>query len=123
MTHSNGTVDLIDTQTLRRRDRVRALPGFAAAVDFSPDGRLLAVAGEGGRVTLWDARTLAPAGELRGLPADSQALAFSPDGNLLAAAVNTGRPALRVWNVRRRELTRRQQDVWRPRSPSAPTAS
>ncbi|HXV52837.1 MAG TPA: WD40 repeat domain-containing protein [Solirubrobacterales bacterium] len=105
LTHSNGMVDLIDTQTLRRRDRVRALPGFAAAVGFSPDGRLLAVAGEGGRVTLRDARTLAPAGELRGLPADSQALAFSPDGNLLAAAVNTGRPALRVWNVPRRALT------------------
>jgi len=105
LTHSDGAVDLIDTRTLRREGRLRALRGFAAAVAFSPDGRLLAVAGEGGQVTLWNARTLAPAGELRGLPADSQALAFSPDGKLLAAAVNTGRPVLRVWNVRRREVT------------------
>jgi WD40 repeat protein/DNA-binding SARP family transcriptional activator len=105
VTHSDGAVDLIDPRTLRRKGTLHALRGFAAAVAFSPDGRLLAVAGERGRVTLWHARTLAPAGELRGLPADSQALAFSPDGKLLAAAVNTGRPVLRVWNVRRRELT------------------
>ncbi len=102
VTHSNGAVDLIDTGTLRRRDRLHALPGFAAAVDFSQDGRLLAVTGQGGDVTLWDAGTLAPAGRLKGLPADSQSLSFSPDGDLLAAAVNTGRPELRIWDVRRR---------------------
>ena len=80
-THDDGTVDLIDTRTLRRRGIVRALRGFAAAVDFSPDGRLLAVSGEGGQVTLWDARTLRSAGpELTGLRTTSQALAFSPDG-------------------------------------------
>ena len=49
LTHSDGAVDLIDTRTLRRRGSVRALHGFAAAVAFSPDGRLLAVAGEGGQ--------------------------------------------------------------------------
>jgi WD40 repeat protein/DNA-binding SARP family transcriptional activator len=106
LTHKDGTVDLIDTQTLRRRAGLEALTGSAAAVAFSPDGRLLAVAGEDGEVTLWDARTLAPAGELRGLRADSQALAFSPDGMLLASAENGGeRPRLRVWNVRERALT------------------
>jgi WD40 repeat protein len=106
LTHKDGTVDLIDTQTLRPRASLEALTGFAAAVAFSPDGGLLAVAGEDGQITLWDARTLAPAGELRGLRADSQALAFSPDGKLLASAENMGeRPRLRVWNVRARALT------------------
>ena len=114
-TNDDGTVDLIDTQTLRRRGRVRALDGFAAAVDFSPNGRLLAVSGEGGEVTLWDARTLRSAGpQLTGLRTTSQALAFSPDSELLAVG-ELGRPSrdftqftggnVRVWDVRRRALT------------------
>jgi len=114
VTHSDGTVDLIDTRTLRPRRSLRALEGAAAAAAFSPDGRLLAVAGEGGRVTLWDARTLAPAGQLKGIEDDSGALVFSPDGALLAAAeveLDAGetearepRP-LRLWDVRRRAPT------------------
>jgi WD40 repeat protein/DNA-binding SARP family transcriptional activator len=114
-THDNGTVELIDTRTLRRRGLVRALRGFAGAVDFSPDGRLLAVSGEGGQVTLWDARTLRSAGpELRGLETTSQALAFSPDGELLAVG-EVGRPneqvtefrgaQMTLWDARRRALT------------------
>ena len=95
VTQTDGSVDLIDPQTLRPRRSVHALDGFAAAVAFSPDGQLLAVAGEGGQVTLWDARTLQPAGELRGLSTTSQALAFSPDGRLLAAAELAGRPTTR----------------------------
>jgi WD40 repeat protein len=109
VTQSDGTVDLIDARTLRSRQRVRALPGFAAAVDFSPDGRLMAVTGEGGRITLWHGDTAEPAGPgLRGLRTTSQALAFSPDGGLLAAA-ELGGPdspgAVMVWNVRSRAPT------------------
>jgi WD40 repeat protein/DNA-binding SARP family transcriptional activator len=114
-THDDGTVELIDTRTLRRRGLVRALRGFAAAVDFSPDGRLLAVSGEGGQVTIWDARTLRSAGpELKGQRTTSQALAFSPDSELLAAG-ELGRPNslgteftggnVRMWDLRRRAVT------------------
>ena len=109
-THSNGAVDLVDTDTLRRRDRVRVLDGFAAAVGFSPDGRLLAVAGEEGEVRLWDAETLTPAGRLSGLPADSQALAFSPDGKLLAAATNTAPAAVAGLGRGPRRARLREQD-------------
>jgi WD40 repeat protein/DNA-binding SARP family transcriptional activator len=102
---SDGTVDLVDAQTLERRGRLRALRGYAAAVAISPDGHLIAVTGEGGQLTLWDARTRRPAGELKGLRATSQALAFSPDGSLLAASeVNVKAGNVVVWNVRRRAV-------------------
>ena len=109
LTQSDGTVDLIDASTLRRRGSLPSLGGAATALAFSPDGGLLAVTGAG-RVTLWDARTLAPAGALD-MPIGSDAIAFSPDGKLLAAAeedvadpLRKGGP-LRVWDVRRRALT------------------
>ena len=49
---------------------------------FSPDGRLLAVAGDGA-VTLWDTRDWQPAGDP--LPG-ATTVAWSPDGRLLATA-------------------------------------
>jgi len=104
VSQSDGTVDFIDTRTLRRRRSVRALRGFAAAVDFSPDGRLLAVTGKDGEARLLDARSLRPAGELSGLRNTSQALAFSPDGRLLAATDIHGGP-VRIWDMRRRAPT------------------
>ena len=117
VTRSGGAVDLIDARTLRRRRTLQAIEGFAGNVAFSPDGRLLAVVGRNGRITLWDARTLRSEGELRGLRADSQALAFSPDGRFLAAAEALFTPPrMRVWDIRRRSLTR-------VRSDSAPSGS
>jgi WD40 repeat protein len=83
------------------------MSGYALNAAFSPDGRLLAVTGEGGRVTLWNPRTGARAGELRGLRADSQALAFSPDGSrLVAAEAYFPPPRMRAWDVGTRRLTR-----------------
>jgi WD40 repeat protein len=107
VTRDGGAVDLIDARTLRRRQTIQAMRGFAGNVAFSPDGRLLAVVGRNGRVTLWNARNLRSAGDLEGLRADSQAVAFSPHGRLLAAAEALFTPPrIRVWDVRRRELTR-----------------
>jgi WD40 repeat protein len=110
VTQDEGSVDLIDTTTLRQRGVLPAVHAAATAVAFSPDGRLLAVTGVGGSVTLVDARTLAPAGSLE-MGVDSDAIAFSPGGRLLAAAEEDVRDPLakggplRVWDVRRRALT------------------
>ena len=48
-------MELIDAETLRRTASFEAFPGRAAvAIDYSADGRRLAVAGEGGGVGVWD---------------------------------------------------------------------
>jgi WD40 repeat protein/DNA-binding SARP family transcriptional activator len=107
VTRDGGAVDLFDSGTLTRRGTIQAMRGFAASAAFSPVGRLLAVVGKNGRITLWNPRSLRSAGELRGLRADAQALTFSPDGRLLAAAEALFEPPrMRVWDVRRRALTR-----------------
>jgi WD40 repeat protein/DNA-binding SARP family transcriptional activator len=107
LTDSDGSVELIDTRTLKLRGTLHAQTGFAAGVDFSPDGRLLAVCGEHGRVTLWEADTLAPAGDLEGLGGGAcQGVVFSPDGTHVAASdFDFDKSRLRVWDIRTGQLT------------------
>jgi WD40 repeat protein len=108
----DGRVELIDAETLRRTASFEAFPGRAAvAIDYSADGRRLAVAGEGGGVGVWDVESReqlgallrAPRGPRTANPRTVRALAFGR-GDLLAAAEEGG--AVRIWHVGRRELLR-----------------
>jgi len=75
------------------------------SVAFSPDGQVLATAGD--RLRFWDARTAEPLYELEG-PAEAQTMvAFAPEGHLLASAgpdtadvwlwdANAGQPSLLI---------------------------
>jgi WD40 repeat protein len=66
------------------------------ALAYSPDGKLLAVAGEGGVIDLWDVRDRKVAKSLTGHTAVVTALAWSKDGRRLVSA-STDKTAI-VWD-------------------------
>ena len=76
-----------------------------SSLDFSPDGKLLAVAGFH-EVLLYEKNGAVLAARLIGLSERIQSLRFSPDGKWLAVAA--GNPArlgeLQVWDVEKRKL-------------------
>ncbi len=81
-------------------------PPVITAIDYSPDGKLLAVGGFH-EVLLWKADGSEPVARLIGLSERIESVRFSPDGKRLA--VTGGLPArmgeVQVWDVEARKLT------------------
>ncbi len=104
-----GAVDDTPANAVVRYDRehppVYARQPVVPALDYSPDGSLLAVAGFH-EVLLWKADGSELVGRLIGLSERVESLAFSPDGTRLA--VTGGQPArmgeVQVWDVAKRTL-------------------
>jgi hypothetical protein len=101
VTGGAGGLKVWDATTLEeKQEEKQAAPANAAAltcVCVSPDGKLLASAGEDGAVKLWDAEKLFPVLTLSGHRDAVTGVAFSADGKQL---VSGGRDeAVKVWDV------------------------
>jgi WD40 repeat protein/class 3 adenylate cyclase/energy-coupling factor transporter ATP-binding protein EcfA2 len=88
-TATNTGTTLWDTTTWKPVGRpLRSSQGGWEGVDFSPDGRTLAIAGGKGRVELWDVSTRKELRELTDPTSAGPALSavrYSPDGSVIAA--------------------------------------
>ena len=109
---SDKTIWLQGFPTLRPLFRIQE-HGEVTAVALSPDGRILASAGEFAGIRLWDLSTISPVHgtiELKSTLAAStgrvEGLDFSPDGQTLAVA--TGKSdgeAIHLWDLSTEQLT------------------
>lgn len=102
--------DLATFQPLRQPSRCEScscklcslkVPDSVGSIAFSPDGKLLALAG-GTIIQFWDVATWQPLGDpLAGHADIVSKVAFSPDGKLLASA--SADRTIRLWNVANRQ--------------------
>jgi WD40 repeat protein len=91
---------LASGQTLPEKPAMRLGKGVAGQVAYSPDGKLLAVAGSFG-IWLYDAHALDEVGLLQGHAYGVPCIAFSSDGKLLASS--GWDETIRLWDVQERK--------------------
>jgi WD40 repeat protein len=89
---------------LRARRVIRTLDGhtgFARALAYGPDGKIIASAGKDKSIRLWDAGTGKLLRSLAAHTADIAALAFSPDGAWLASGGEDNQVTVWDWRTGR----------------------
>jgi len=70
----------------------------ASCIDYSPDGKFLAVSSHLGLARVWDTATWGERATLSGYLVGLTSLAYSPDGDRLATG-SDGKEAIRIWDT------------------------
>ena len=110
---SDPRLTLWNGLTLDGSRELHGANGHLYALDFSPDGRLVAAAGSQRAVYVWEAHqdtntiTKRTALRLGGHDGRISSLDFSPDGRLLATADREG--AVRIWSLRKRPWSQEER--------------
>lgn len=100
VTGSIGQIDFVKTWDVRTGKLRQSFSGHEStvfAVDFSPDGRMIASGGYDRTVRLWSASTGGGLKTLTGHEGTVLAIAFSPDSRTLATSGLDG--TVRLWDV------------------------
>jgi WD40 repeat protein len=93
-----GDLWLWDVRTARSLFPLVGHTRFVAALEFSPDGRVLATGDAGGNLRLWEVASGRVRASLPGHKGTVWAVTFAPDGRLLASGgMDT---VIRLWDVR-----------------------
>ncbi|MGC6417028.1 MAG: protein kinase domain-containing protein [Bradymonadia bacterium] len=92
----NGTVELIDVRTAKRRI-LRGHTDQTLRAAFHPQGMYLASAGLGPSVRIWDVKTASELGVLDAPPGIVRTIKYTDDGAHLIAC--GGRDSVRIWNT------------------------
>ncbi len=95
----DGSVDVWDVAAGRKAGSLKGSARRVAEIAFSPDGLLLATAGDTGEsaIRVWDVASGDVKHVIQGHRAYAAGMAFSPDGLTLASASHDG--AVRLWNM------------------------
>jgi WD40 repeat protein len=95
---SDNTVTLWDPSRQTPQQVLSDSPEGASSVAFSPDGHILAAAGDQDtRIRLWDVSSRAEMAPLTGHSGGTRTLAFSSDGGTLAAGTADG--TITLWDL------------------------
>lgn len=100
-TEVNKTFQLIDVFE-GTSEPMRAHDDITMAVEFSPDGKLLASGSSDRQVFLWDVATRQVVQTLHGMGDNIYDVTFSPDGSLVAACSRD--ETVRIWNIAENKL-------------------